>query len=160
MFPLIFQLASSKGFSDFSGFKSTSCATFGRNSDDLALRVAAQTAVVCATFPIYVISDSVHVLHQICKSISNCSTALVHANAECELLSAVDRQQIQGRRRQLWRQRSRWPSMALDVLEGILSAAGMGGKTLLWKLLSSMTLVVSSRHPPPEVRFHAGHLWC
>jgi glyceraldehyde-3-phosphate dehydrogenase (NADP+) (phosphorylating) len=39
------QVAFSKGFSDFSGFKSTSCATFGRSSDDLALRVAAQTAV-------------------------------------------------------------------------------------------------------------------
>ncbi|CAM6038500.1 unnamed protein product [Sphagnum compactum] len=38
-------VALSKGFSDFSGFKSTSCATFGRSSDDLALRVAAQTAV-------------------------------------------------------------------------------------------------------------------
>ncbi|CAN5962543.1 unnamed protein product, partial [Sphagnum jensenii] len=38
-------VAFSKGFSDFSGFKSTSCATFGRSSDDLALRVAAQTAV-------------------------------------------------------------------------------------------------------------------
>jgi glyceraldehyde-3-phosphate dehydrogenase (NADP+) (phosphorylating) len=39
------QVAFSKGFSDFSGFKSTSCATFGKSSDDLALRVAAQTAV-------------------------------------------------------------------------------------------------------------------
>jgi glyceraldehyde-3-phosphate dehydrogenase (NADP+) (phosphorylating) len=42
---LEFQVAFSKGFSDFSGFKSTSCATFGKSSDDLALRVAAQTAV-------------------------------------------------------------------------------------------------------------------
>jgi glyceraldehyde-3-phosphate dehydrogenase (NADP+) (phosphorylating) len=44
-FSLEFQVAFSKGFSDFSGFKSTSCATFGRSSDDLALRVAAQTTV-------------------------------------------------------------------------------------------------------------------
>jgi glyceraldehyde-3-phosphate dehydrogenase (NADP+) (phosphorylating) len=44
-FSLEFQVAFSKGFSDFSGFKSTSCATFGRSSEDLASRVAAQTAV-------------------------------------------------------------------------------------------------------------------
>jgi glyceraldehyde-3-phosphate dehydrogenase (NADP+) (phosphorylating) len=44
-FPYL-QVAVSKGFSSFSGFKSTSaCVTFGRSSDDLALRVAAQTAV-------------------------------------------------------------------------------------------------------------------
>jgi hypothetical protein len=51
-FPYL-QVAVSKGFSSFSGFKSTSsCVTFGRSSDDLALRVAAQTAVVCSYFPI------------------------------------------------------------------------------------------------------------
>ncbi len=50
-FPYL-QVAVSKGFSSFSGFKSTSsCVTFGRSSDDLALRVAAQTAVVCSYFP-------------------------------------------------------------------------------------------------------------
>jgi hypothetical protein len=57
-FSLEFQVAFSKGFSDFSGFKSTSCATFGKSSDDLALRVAAQTAVVGATIPIYLTFNS------------------------------------------------------------------------------------------------------
>ncbi|CAM6120778.1 unnamed protein product [Calypogeia fissa] len=35
----------SQGLSDFSGLKSTSCATFGKISDDLICRVAAQSAV-------------------------------------------------------------------------------------------------------------------
>jgi glyceraldehyde-3-phosphate dehydrogenase (NADP+) (phosphorylating) len=35
----------SQGLSDFSGLKSTSCATFGKKSDDLICRVAAQSAV-------------------------------------------------------------------------------------------------------------------
>ncbi|CAM6102072.1 unnamed protein product [Calypogeia fissa] len=35
----------SQGLSDFSGLKSTSCATFGKTSDDLICRVAAQSAV-------------------------------------------------------------------------------------------------------------------
>lgn len=35
-----------QGLSDFSGLKSTSCATFGKKSDDLICRVAGQSAVV------------------------------------------------------------------------------------------------------------------
>lgn len=44
---IIFQAAGNKSFSDFSGFKSTNVATFGKRSDDLAMVVAAQSAVVC-----------------------------------------------------------------------------------------------------------------
>jgi glyceraldehyde-3-phosphate dehydrogenase (NADP+) (phosphorylating) len=41
--------AGSKGFSEFSGIKSTNCATFGKRSDDLAMVVAAQTAVAASS---------------------------------------------------------------------------------------------------------------
>jgi hypothetical protein len=40
------QAAGSKGFSEFSGVKSTNAVTFGKRSDDLASIVAAQSAVV------------------------------------------------------------------------------------------------------------------